>query len=210
MALTDENGMVMPVAPYGGNSGFGDFGGSGWWILLLFLLIGNNGWGGFGGFGGGADMYPWMNNSNQMASGFQNAALQNNLTGLQASINTGFGDLQGTLNTFQSNFAQCCCDNKLAIADLKYTVATENCADRAALSEGVRDIVDASNRNTQVLLDKICALELDAKNDKIVELERQLNNANNNAYLQAAIAAQNQYIAGLITPATTPTSTSGS
>ena len=55
MALTDEggNGMVMPVAPmYGGgaNNGFGNgFGGDGWWILLLFLLIGNNGWGGFGG-----------------------------------------------------------------------------------------------------------------------------------------------------------------
>ena len=40
MALSDENGMVMPVAPTGG--GFGGFGGGdSWaWIILLFLFAG--------------------------------------------------------------------------------------------------------------------------------------------------------------------------
>lgn len=72
MALTDENGggMVMPVAPMGNTgNGFGDcFGGSGWWILLLFILLGGNGWGnGFGGGFGGNDLYPWMNTAMSQA-----------------------------------------------------------------------------------------------------------------------------------------------
>ena len=44
MALTDEGtGTTMLVQPsnFGGSNGFGDgFGGSGWWILLLFILLG--------------------------------------------------------------------------------------------------------------------------------------------------------------------------
>ena len=68
MALTDDN-MVMPVTPaYGNGGGFGGFGdGNGWWILLLFILLGNGAWG-MGGFGGGFDggLYPWMNQSNQI------------------------------------------------------------------------------------------------------------------------------------------------
>ena len=57
MALTDENGMVMPVAPMYSGGGFGGgfgngFGGDGWWIILLFIILG--GWGrGFGGYGAG-------------------------------------------------------------------------------------------------------------------------------------------------------------
>ena len=90
MALTDEGtGTTMLVQPsgFGGNNGFGDMG-SGWWILLLFILMG--GWGGNfgGGFGGiGGDFYPWMNQSNQISSGFQNQMLNDNITGIQNSIN---------------------------------------------------------------------------------------------------------------------------
>ena len=80
MALTDEsgNGMVMPVAPmYGGNNGgFGGFGNDWGWIILLLLFAGG-GWGnGFGGFGGTGELYPWMNQSNQINSGFRDQMLQ--------------------------------------------------------------------------------------------------------------------------------------
>lgn len=202
MALENENGMVMPVAPYGGaGSGFGDFGGSGWWILLLFLLIGNNGWGNWGG-NGGADMFPWMNNSNQMTAGFQNAALSSAIGDMQLAMNNGF-------NNMQTQFAQCCCDNKLAVADLKYTVATEAAADRAAISSGIRDVLESGNRNTQAILDKLCALELAAKNDRIAELQNQLNIATFDAsqkaqdnYIQNALTAQTQYFLGLYPPTT--------
>lgn len=95
------NGMVMPVGPmYGGGmgSGFGNgFGGDGWWILLLFILLGNGSWG--NGFGGGFnnDIYPWMNQSNQINGGFRDQMLNTSISGIQNSITAGFGDVQNSL-----------------------------------------------------------------------------------------------------------------
>ena len=106
MALTDENtngGMVMPVAPMCGNgNGFGNgFGGDGFWIILLFLLLGGNGWGnGFCGNGlanDAATMYPWMNQSNQINGGFRDQMLNTSINGIQNSITSGFGDVQNAL-----------------------------------------------------------------------------------------------------------------
>jgi hypothetical protein len=224
MALTDENGsnMVMPVAPMygGGNNGFADgFGGSGWWILLLFLLIGGNGWG--GGFGGGmwgADgLYPWLNNSQNINGGFRDQMLNTSINGIQNSITSGFGDVQTALcggfagvnagiaaaqngitqqmyanqiadlersfaaqtastqgmNALQAQLAQCCCDNRAATADLKYTVATENCADRTQAMQNTRDIIDSQTRSTQAILDKLCALELDGVKSQLAAAQRE-------------------------------------
>ena len=101
-------------------------------------------------------------------------------------------------NSVQSQLAECCCENRLASADLKYTVATENCADRTQSMQNTRDIIDSQTRGTQAILDKLCQLELDgvkaqveAKNDRIGELQTQLNMAN----LQASQTAQNAFIA---------------
>lgn len=91
--------------------------------------------------------------------------------GLQSDMNQGF-------NSLGSQFAECCCENRLATADLKYTIATEECATRSADAMNTRDIIDSQTRGTQVILDKLCALELDAKNTKISDLERQLTMAN--------------------------------
>lgn len=107
MALTDENGMVMPVGPMYAGGGFGGnmggFGGDWGWIILL-LLIAGNGWGGFGGFGGmggfaadGAALYPWMNQAEITTGGFQNAATNQAISSLQNSVTTGFGDIQNAL-----------------------------------------------------------------------------------------------------------------
>jgi hypothetical protein len=96
MALTDEStGMVMPVSPMYGNGGFGGgFGGDSWgWIILLLLFAG----GGFGGGFGGADIYPWMNQSNQISDGFAMQSLGNNVNGVQNAITSGFGDMQTAL-----------------------------------------------------------------------------------------------------------------
>lgn len=109
----------------------------------------------------------------------------------QTAMNQGF-------NSVQSQLANCCCENRLASADLKYTIATENCADRTAAAQNTRDIIDSQTRGTQAILDKLCQLELDgvkaqveAKNDRIGELQTQLNMAN----LQASQTAQNAFIA---------------
>ena len=132
-------------------------------------------------------------------SGFANA--ETAATARQmANMNQAFGAqtamMQG-FNSLGSQFADCCCENRLGLADLKYTVATENCADRTAAYQNTRDIIDSQTRGTQAILDKLCQLELDgvkaqveAKNDRISELQTQLNMAN----LAASQSAQNALI----------------
>ena len=94
MALTDES-MVMPVAPmYGNNGGFGGgFGGDWGWIILLLLFAG----GGFGGGFGMDNVYPWMNQSNQVNDGFMNSMLNTSVSGIQNAVTSGFGDMQTAL-----------------------------------------------------------------------------------------------------------------
>ena len=245
MALTDDNNMVMPVAPaYGNQGGFGGFGGDGWWVILLFILLGNNGWGGFGGgFGGFGNMYefPWLLNgqngiNNNTNDGFRAAQLQDSITSvrdgisglstqlcgccgdMQMSMANGFSGIQQSLcngfagttaaitgaqnaisqqmysnqiadlersftaqtaqtagmNAIATNLQNCCCENRANIADLKYTVATENCADRAVLSDGIRDILTATQAQTQRILDQMCNDKIDAKNDTIAQLRQEL------------------------------------
>lgn len=87
--------------------------------------------------------------------------------GLQTAMSNGF-------NGLSSQFADCCCENRLASADLKYTIATENCADRQALNEGVRDIIASQTAGTQRILDQLCADKIDAKNDEIAQLRQEL------------------------------------
>lgn len=122
------------------------------------------------------------NNSRQMANMNQMFALQ-----------TG---LSNQLNTLAASQAQCCCDNRLATANLNSTILAENCADRQALSDGIRDVIANQTANTQALInqttsavqgvyDKICQLELSAKNDRIAELQSQLAAANTAAMFTA-------------------------
>ena len=202
MALTDENGMVMPVAPmYGGGgfgNGFGGFGGDGWWIILLFIILGGwgNGFGGNGGGYGGGGLYPWMNQAEITSDGFRDQMMNNNITSIRDGINNlstqlcnGFSDVQMSamqnafglqnainsgVNGLQSQFAQCCCDNRLATADLKYTIATEACADRAAVTDALRDVLTANTASTQRILDQLCQDKIDAKNDEISQLRQEL------------------------------------
>ena len=249
MALTDEGtNTTMLVQPaYGGmgNNGFGNFGGDGWWILLLLLAFGG-GWGGFGGgFGGGMwgmdGLYPWLNNSQNINGGFRDQMLNTSINSIGDKITSGFGDvatqlcggfagvnasINGAQNAIasqmyanqiadlersfaaqtastqgmtalQSQLAQCCCDNRAATADLKYTVATENCADRTAAMQNTRDIIDAQTRNTQAILDKLCALELDGVKGQLAQAQREnvgLQNQLNMAALRESQTAQNAFI----------------
>lgn len=101
----------------------------------------------------------------------------------QTAMAQGFNQLGGQL-------ADCCCENRLASADLKYTIATENCADRAAISDGIRDVIANQTAGIQRILDQLCSDKIDAKNEKIADLERQLAMAN----LQASQVAQTAQI----------------
>lgn len=196
--------FTMPVAPAGGyGNGFGGFGGDGWWILLLLLFAG--GWGGgFGGGYGGIDFYPWMNQSNQISDGFRDQMLSTQISGIQNSITSGFGDVQTALcngfnstnvgilnavNGIESQLASCCCENRLATVQTQNVVATEGAATRLAIQQ-----------QTQAILDKMCQDKIDAKNEKIVELNARINALESNNYIQNALTAQTQYIVGLYPP----------
>lgn len=231
MAITDENGMVMPVAPMygGGNGGFGGFGGDWGWIILLLLFAGG-GWGGFGGgFGGFGNMmlgydFPWLltgqqNINSNTNNGFRDAMLQDSITSvrdgisalstqlcgccsdMQMSMLNGFNGIEQSANArqmanmqtafnIQSQLADCCCENRLGIANLGSTIIAENCADRQAINEGVRDIIANQNSGIQKILDQICSDKIDSKNEKILELQNQLNMAT----LRESQIAQNAFI----------------
>lgn len=129
-----------------------------------------------------------FNGVNMSINGAQNALAQQMYTNQIADLERSFAAQTANtagMNALQSQLANCCCENRAATADLKYTVATENCADRTAAMQNTRDIIEAQTRNTQAILDKLCQLELDgykqqveAKNDQIGQLRSQLQFAN--------------------------------
>ena len=234
MSLSDTNNMYMPVAPAYGmggcNSGFGGWGGDGWWVILFLFALMGNGWGGFGGYGnGGASNmvdFPWLLNGQSginanTNAGFQNAMLNDGITSIRdnlADISTqlcgGFAGVTASvtnaqnalaqqmyadqiaalersynaqtavsqgMNNIQSQLAQCCCDNRLATCQTQNIVQNEGNATRFADANNTRDIIDAQTRGTQAILDKLCALEIDAKNDTIAQLRQELTFAKNQA-----------------------------
>lgn len=124
--------------------------------------------------------------------GFANAEVAANarqIANMQQAFNAQTATMQG-FNALGSQFADCCCENRLGLANLGADIARENCADRAAISEGIRDIITNQSNNTQRILDQLCADKIDAKNEKIADLERQLTMAN----LQASQIAQTAQI----------------
>ena len=210
MAIIDENGtgttmLVQPAGFGGGNGGNGFMDGSGWWILLLFILLGGWGNNGLNGSSGGVSgMYPWMNQSNQISEGFQNQMLNDNITGIQNSLNgistqlcnNQMADLERSF-AVQSALQNCCCQTQTGIADLKYTVATENCADRTQSMINTRDIIDSQTRGIQTIMDKLCALELDGVKNQLAQAQREnvgLQNQLNMATLRESQTAQNAFI----------------
>lgn len=121
-------------------------------------------------------------NAETAANARQVANMQTAFAG-QTAMNQGF-------NNVQSQLANCCCENRLASADLKYTIATENCADRAAISDGIRDLLANQTANTQRILDQLCQDKIDAKNDEISALRQQVAMKD----LAASQTAQNAFI----------------
>lgn len=236
MALTDDTTMLVQPA---NNGGFGNgFGGDGFWLIILFILLGNGAWG-MGGFGGGFDggLYPWMNQSNQINGGFRDQMISTQLQGIQNSVTSGFGDtalgiaginqnicqtgngIVGAVTGAQNAITAQMYANQIAdmqqsfsaqtammqgfngvqtgLADAKYVEATEACATRNASAQNTRDIIDAQNRGTQAILDKLCALELDGVKNQLAQAQREnvgLQNQLNMAAMQASQTAQNAFI----------------
>lgn len=112
----------------------------------------------------------------QLCGGFAgvNAGIAN--AAAQAEISANSRQMANMQQLFgvQSALQNCCCENRAGLADLKYTVATENCADRAALSEGIRDLLAATQAQTQTILTQLCNDKIEQKNDTIAQLRSEL------------------------------------
>ena len=219
MALQDMTPAdLAAVVNNDGDGGFGN--GNGWWIILLFLFLGwgNRGWGGNneGGAGnvGGNELYPWMEMQQTQMNGFN---------GLQQALCSGFANAETAATTRQmasmqqmfdlsTQFSNCCCENRLGLANLGADIAREACADRQAVSDGVRDILANQTASVQRILDQMCQDKIDAKNEEIANLRQQVNMMNlaasqnlQTAQLLADNAAQTnaleQYLAPVPRPA---------
>ena len=229
MALTDESmGTTMLVQPAGNTGGgFGNFGGDGFWILLLFLLLGNGGFG--GGFGVGGDLYPWMNNSQNISSGFRDQMLNTSVNGIGERIVSGFGDIQTALcggfasvNAAVTNgFAQNeIANNARQMADMQQTFALQSqlsqcCCDNRMATVQTQNVVQsegaatrlAIQQQTQAILDKMCQQEIDSLKERNLSLQNQVtmqalaaSQAAQTAALVADNTAQTQYIVNRVAP----------
>lgn len=201
-------------------------------ILLLFAAFNGNGWGGNGGGGGMAYPYMMGNIDNGVQRGFDQSAVMNAIGNLNTTVSNGFSDAavaqcnqtmnlmngfsgiqmqlanlgSGLTNTMMQNEMarqQCCCDTKQAIADLKYTIATEACSDRAAVSAGVQTIIDKINQQ-----------ELENLKAQNASLQTQLNmqalaasQTMQTSQLIADNTAQTQYIVNRVAPYPIPSYT---
>jgi hypothetical protein len=139
-------------------------------------------------------------NAETAANARQMADMQQNFNNQIATLQ-GFNGVTQGFNQLGSQLSNCCCDIREGIAGVNYNnalqtqtitsqIASENCQDRAVLQEGIRDLLANQTQNTQRILDQLCSDKIDAKNEKIADLERQLSMAD----LRASQVAQNSFI----------------
>lgn len=114
---------------------------------------------------------------NASVNGVQNAISQqlyaNEIASLNRSFDAQTASTQG-MTALQAQLAQCCCDNRLATNDVKYTIASEECATRANSTQNTQGILNAINGGIQSIKDQICQDKIDAKNDIISQLRQEL------------------------------------
>lgn len=217
--MFNSNCASVPlVANIDGNNGNGMFGNDSWIGLIIILALLSGGFGnGFGGFGGGNsgvanelqrgfDNQSVLNKLNGLENGLcdgfysQNTTMLQGFNGLQQTAMSGFHgvdnaicnlgyNVQSGFNGLSAQLAQCCCDNRAAIADVKYQMATDTCAVQNTVQNTTRDIIDNANANTRQLLDFLV-------NDKIATLQAEnqslrlsASQANQNSVLMAAMDA---------------------
>ena len=214
---------IMPVAPTGmmGGGGYGGFGdGNGWWIILFFIVLmgwGRNGWGNGNGSGGVMDGYILTSDfanierkldgvNNGICDGFyaMNTGMLNGFAGVTQAVTNGFSQaelarcnqqaaLMQQLNAMQMQAQECCCENRAAIAQVRYDMATQACDTRNTVQSATRDIIDNQNQNSRAILDFLTHSKL-----------QDLQTANQELRLQASQAAQNNYLISQLRPTPIP------
>lgn len=204
--------MTMPVTPANGSgNGFG-FGGDGAWFLIILFLFAFCGWGG-NGWGNNAGNSGGVVDGYVLASDFSNierkmdiinGGLCDGFYAVNNTLLTGFGNaelsranqqaaLMQQLSSMQMQAANCCCENRAAIAQVRYDMATQACDTRNTVQNATRDIVENQNANSRAILDFLT-------NSKMRDLE----SANQELRLAASQAAQNNYLISQLRPTPIP------
>ena len=217
MSLSDGAPMMtMPVAPannYGG--GMGMWGENWIWIIVLFLFgWGRNGFGNGNGNGGGvvdgyvltsdfANIERKIDSVNQgLCDGFYqqaqlvngtNMAMANGFAQAELSRSNQQAALMQQLNAMQMQAANCCCENRAAIAQVRYDMATQACDTRNTVQNATRDIIDNANQNSRAILDFLTQ-------SKLADLQSE----NQGLKLAASQAAQNNYLISQLRPCPSP------
>ena len=207
MAITDGGPtMTMPVAPTGMMGG--GFGGeNGWWVILFIILL--FGWGRNGyGNNNGSVMDGYVLTSDFASVERKLDAVNNGICdstfALNNAINGGFATaelsranqqaaLMQQLNAMQMQSQGCCCENRAAIAQVRYDMATQACDTRNTVQTAARDIVENANANSRAILDFLTQSKL-----------QDLQSANQELRLQASQAAQNNYLISQLRPTPIP------
>lgn len=200
-------GYAMGQDTNGGNGGMGGGFGEGLWAVIILAMLFNGG--GFGGFGGGgfngaltrAELYDGFatQNIDSAVRGVQQGicdstyALTNAINGGFAGVDRAVCDIgyqtQAGFNALGAQLAQCCCDNRAAVADLKYDLSTQFCGLGNAIQMQTRDIIDNQNANYRGIMDFLVTEKLSAKDAQIAQLQNQVSQANQTAAFRAAIDA---------------------
>lgn len=204
MSLSENgNGLsaadIAAVTGANGNGAFGGWGDGGlFWIIVLFLFAMMGNWG--GGFGGGNAQMPYIlsNTTNtDIQRGFDQQAIMTGLNGINTTVANGFANAEisrcnsqanilqtlnnnqsatnANMNTIAMSLQNCCCENRAGLADLKYTVATEACADRQAVTDALTAVTTAMNAGFQGIYNQMCQDKIDSKNEEIANLRTQLS-----------------------------------
>ena len=218
MSLSSDGApmLTMPVAPTNNGGGFG-FGGDGaWWLIVLFLFIFAGGWGnGFGnnGNGGVVDGYVLTSDfanverkidgvNDGLCNGFYqqaqlvngtNMAMANGFAQAELSRSNQQAALMQQLTAMQMQNQECCCENRAAIAQVRYDMATQACDTRNTVNTAARDIIDNQNQNSRAILDFLTQNKM-----------RDLESANQELRLAASQAAQNNYLISQLRPTPIP------
>ena len=197
--------ILIVLFACGGFGGFGGVGGFGGNYEFPWLLNGQNGINANtnAGFNQAATASQLSGIQTSLTNGFSNAevaACNRAMDSMQAaynnqiaSMNQNFANqqaLDARLDSMAMAQQNCCCENRLQVANLGSDIAREACADRAAVSDALRDVIAANTASTQRILDQMCNDKIDAKNEKIAELQNQLNMAT----LRESQVAQNAFI----------------
>ena len=192
-----DNGGITPVMPIG-NSGYGDFGGGGFWIfaLLILAMMGGNGFG-WGGFNN-AIGYENLATSNEVQRGFDNQNLQAQTRDILAAVNAGTAQAVATTNqTFhdslmanqnlyneiardmsglsvgQANLLakqnECCCETKQLIMQSNYDGAMRDAATNANITSQIQSVKDMiAQDKIEALQNQVNALQLQAATSNVV------------------------------------------